>query len=64
MAFLLGLGGFMANETQSESATTTIHNLMTLVPMAIVVVMAVAATFYKLDRAAHGRIVDELVTTD
>ena len=60
VAFLLGLGGYVANAEQPEAATRMIHNLMTLVPMGIVVVTALAASFYRLDRAAHGRLVDEL----
>ena len=64
VAFVLGLAGYVANAEQAEAALSTIHALMTLVPMAIVVVMAVAAAFYRLDRARHARIVDALAATD
>ncbi len=60
IGYALGLAGYIANADQPESAIRMIHNLMTLVPIGIVVVMIIAATLHTLDRKAHERILERL----
>ena len=64
VAAFLGAAGYMANTEQNEATLSAIHNLMTLVPMGIVVVTAFAASMYTLDRHRHREILDELATTE
>jgi sugar (glycoside-pentoside-hexuronide) transporter len=57
----LAVAGYAANvEQQSERALSTIHNLLTLAPIAIMVLMIVAALSYRLDAQTHQEIVREL----
>jgi Na+/melibiose symporter-like transporter len=60
VAAALAVAGYVANEEQSEASLAAIHNLMTLTPAAIMLVMIVAARFYRLDESTHNRIVREL----
>lgn len=60
VAGALALVGYTANVEQSASSLETIHGLMTLAPTAIMVVMIVAAFFYRLDEATHTEIVKNL----
>ena len=64
VGFALSLGHYVANQEQTADALATIHGLMTLAPAGIVLVTMIAASFYTLDRAAHARIVDELVGSE
>lgn len=60
IGYALGLAGYVANAEQPESAVRMIHNLMTLVPIGIVVVMIIAAMLHTLDRKAHDQILARL----
>lgn len=60
VAGALALAGYVANQEQSQASLTAIHNLMTLAPAGIMVLMIVAASFYRLDRHAHAEIVNAL----
>jgi sugar (glycoside-pentoside-hexuronide) transporter len=60
VAAALAMVGYVANADQSAAAISAIHNLMTLAPVGIMLVMIVAAWFYRLDEAAHGEIVAQL----
>lgn len=60
VAGALAIAGYVANAPQSEAALATIHNLMTLVPAGIMLVMIVAAACYRLDARTHADIVASL----
>jgi sugar (glycoside-pentoside-hexuronide) transporter len=60
VAAALAVAGYVANLEQSPEAVQMIHNLMTLVPAAIMVVMIVAARAYRLDANEHSRILSEI----
>jgi GPH family glycoside/pentoside/hexuronide:cation symporter len=60
VALALSGVGYVANTAQSATSLATIHNLMTLAPIAIMVVLITAATSYRLDGHTHRRIVAEL----
>ena len=60
VAAALAVAGYVANVEQSESSLRAIHNLMTLTPAGIMLVMILAARFYRLDERAHREIVREL----
>ena len=60
VAGALALVGYVANAEQTPEALRAIHDLMTLAPVAIMLVMIVAAWFYRLDEAAHESIVEQL----
>ena len=60
VAGALAIAGFVANVEQSEASLAAIHNMMTLVPLGIIAVTALAAAFYPLNRERHGQIVREL----
>ncbi len=60
VAGALALAGYVANQDQTPETLRAIHNLMTLVPVGIMLVMMAAAWFYRLDEAAHGEIVASL----
>jgi Na+/melibiose symporter-like transporter len=60
VAAALALSGYVANQPQSAAAIAMIHNLMTLAPAGIMLVMIVAARAYRLDRQAHAEIVARL----
>jgi GPH family glycoside/pentoside/hexuronide:cation symporter len=60
IGYALGLAGYVANAAQPETAIRMIHNLMTLVPIGIVMVMIVAAMLHTLDRRAHDQILAKL----
>ena len=59
LAALAG-AGYVANSAQSDASIDAIHNMMTLVPAAIMLVMILAARFYTLDSAKHRSILEEL----
>ena len=60
VAGALALAGYVANVEQSEASLRAIHNMMTLAPALIMLVMIAAARAYRLDAATHQRIVQEL----
>jgi sugar (glycoside-pentoside-hexuronide) transporter len=60
VAAALAVAGYVANLEQSAETTLMIHNLMTLVPASIMVIMIVAARAYRLDAQAHARILTEI----
>ena len=57
---VMALAGYAANVEQSELSLRAIHSLMTLAPIGIMIVMIVAARAYRLDEAAHQKIVKKL----
>lgn len=60
VAAALAISGYVANEAQSAAATAMIHNLMTLAPAGVMLVIIAGACAYRLDRATHARILSEL----
>jgi GPH family glycoside/pentoside/hexuronide:cation symporter len=56
----LAAAGYVANEAQSETSLTAIHNMMTLVPAGIMLVMIFFARLYNLDRDRYQQIVSDL----
>ncbi|MCZ6618648.1 MAG: MFS transporter, partial [Gammaproteobacteria bacterium] len=60
VAWVLGFAGYVANVEQSQVTLESIRALMTLAPIAIMVVLIVAARAYRLDAEAHSKIVREL----
>ncbi|MCZ6656135.1 MAG: MFS transporter [Gammaproteobacteria bacterium] len=60
MAGALAWSGYVANVDQSAASLAAIHNLMTLAPAGIMVIMILAARMYRLDGPTHARIVAEL----
>ena len=60
VAGALALAGYVANAEQTPETLDTIHNLMTLAPVGIMLVMIGTAWFYRLDEAAHSAIVAQL----
>ena len=60
VAGALAVAGYVANTDQSEASLRAIHNLMTLAPAAIMVVMIVAARCYRLDESAHAELISSL----
>ena len=59
---VLAVMGYVANAEQSAASLRAIHFVMTLVPAGIMLVMIIAARAYRLDKAAHQKIVQELST--
>ncbi len=64
VAAALAMAGYVANTAQSASSILAIHNLMTLTPAAIMVLMIVAALNYRLDSKTYNEIVRELNERD
>jgi len=62
VAGALAVAGYVANAGQNETSLAAIHNLMTLAPAGIMLVMIVAAAFYRLDERTHASIVASLNT--
>lgn len=60
VAAALAVAGYVANAEQSEASLAAIHNLMTLAPVGIMVLMILAASFYRLDRKTHDEILEAL----
>ncbi len=60
VAAALGVAGYVANKAQTGATLSAIHNLMTLAPAAIMVVVILAARRYTLNQAAHARLVAAL----
>jgi Na+/melibiose symporter-like transporter len=59
---VLGIAGYQANQAQTPDALTAIHGMLTLAPIAIMVVLIVLTHLYKLDRANHAEIVAKLAS--
>ena len=64
VAAALGWAGYVANADQTPATLSTIHNLMTLAPAAIMVVMILTARRYSLNQSAHARLVAALDAED
>jgi Na+/melibiose symporter-like transporter len=60
VAGALAMAGYAANVEQSQVSLDAIHNLMTLAPAAVMLVMIIAARHYQLDEQTHSEIVSEL----
>jgi len=60
VAGVLAVAGYVANGDQTGTSLAAIHNLMTLVPAGIMVLMIIAASFYRLDKDTHAGIVAAL----
>ncbi len=60
VAIVLGLAGYQANQAQTPEALSAIHAVLTLVPIAILVVLIILTKLYRLDRATHQKLVQEL----
>ena len=60
VAFVLGMAGYVANQSQPESALQAIHASLTLFPILILVVLIVLTRIYPLDQQAHAGIVARL----
>ena len=60
IAAVLALAGYVANAEQTAASLAAIHGLMTLAPAGIMVAMIVAARAYRLDAAAHRKLLAEL----
>ncbi len=60
VAGALALVSYQPNVAQTPEALAMIHNLMTIAPAAIMVVMILAARAYRLDKAAHEEILARL----
>ncbi len=60
----LAWAGYVANTEQSAASLAAIHNMMTLVPATIMLVIILAARFYSLDQAAHAKVVREIKLRD
>ena len=56
----LAWAGYVANTAQSAQSLATIHNMMTLAPAAIMVAIILAARLYRLDQAAHAKVVQSI----
>lgn len=64
VAGVLAWSGYVANVDQTETSLAAIHNLMTLAPAGIMVIMILAARAYRLDGQTHARIVAEINAAD
>ena len=64
VAAALAYAGYVANADQSQESLNAIHNLMTLAPAGIMVVMIVAARFYSLDATRHSEMIEALNTAN
>ncbi|MCB1685943.1 MAG: MFS transporter [Pseudomonadales bacterium] len=60
VAGVMALAGYVANVEQSGTSLSAIHLMMTLAPGAIMLVMILAAGFYRLDAKTHAQIVADL----
>ena len=60
VAAALAASGYVANTGQSAASITTIHLLITVAPGMIMLLMIVAAWFYRLDETTHAQVIAEL----
>jgi len=60
VAAALAAAGYVANVEQTEASLNAIHLMMTLTPGAVMVLMILFASFYRLDEASHARMVAEI----
>lgn len=56
----LAWAGYVANAEQSAASLAAIHNMMTLAPAAIMLIIILAARLYPLDQATHAKVVREI----
>jgi GPH family glycoside/pentoside/hexuronide:cation symporter len=60
VALALGMVGYLANEAQTPDTLARIHEMFTLLPMVLMVLLIVLARVYPLDEETHARIKREL----
>ena len=60
VAFVLGLAGYVGGAVQTASALQAIHVVLTLVPIAIMVLLIILTKIYTLDAKHHDEIVARL----
>jgi GPH family glycoside/pentoside/hexuronide:cation symporter len=60
VALALGMIGYLANEAQTPDTLARIHEMFTLLPMVLMVLLIVLARVYPLDEETHARIKREL----
>ena len=60
VALLLGVFGYVANQEQTVEAISAIHHILTLAPIGILIILVLLTFLYRLDKEAHGRIVEDL----
>lgn len=60
VAFALGIAGYVANQAQTPEALAAIHGMLTLVPIVFMAILILLTSLYKLDREAHGDLVEGL----
>ena len=63
VALGLGMVGYIANEAQTPGALARIHEMFTLLPLALMVVLIVLARMHPLDEQAHVQIKQALALT-
>lgn len=63
VALGLGMAGYIANQTQNPDTLTRIHEMFTLVPLILMVVLIVLARLHPLDEQAHARIKQALASS-
>ena len=62
VALALGLAGYIANEPQSPSTLARIHEMFTLIPLGLMLLLIVLARAHPLDEKAHQRIKQALAS--
>lgn len=60
VAFVLGLAGYVGNAPQTADALQAIHGVLTLAPIAIMVVLIILTKIYPLGKEQHDDIVAQL----
>ncbi len=60
VAAALAAAGYVANVEQTEASMNAIHLMMTMAPAAVMVLMILVASFYRLDEDTHSEIVAEI----
>ena len=63
VALGLGMAGYIAKETQNPDTLARIHEMFTLVPLILMVVLIVLARLHPLDEQAHARIKQALASS-
>ncbi len=63
VALGLGMVGYIANEAQTPETLARIHEMFTLLPLTLMVVLIVLARVHPLDEQAHAEIKQALVLT-
>ena len=63
VALGLGMAGYIAKEAQTPETLARIHEMFTLLPLALMVVLIVLARMHPLDEQAHAQIKQALALT-